>query len=409
VIPALVAAAHAFCGTYIGAPGASLTNRTSVVVIARAGEETTLTLAPDYAGDLTEFALVVPVPAGTTAEQIGTGDADAVDFLDQYSVPRGVAYTCDDLFTATSYGCATQLGCAAASSEFDGLASELGAAADDGVEVEASFAAAEYELVLLSAEDGDGLWAWLDDNGYAVPEGGEDVLQEYVDAGTWFLAARVRLDAAPEEGARLTPLTVRSTGEGAGLPIRIGTISAAGEQEVVVLFLDDDEVGVSNYPELSIRQECMWRGDDLGAAYEDQLADALVEVGGAGWVREYSWDLTQKCDPCTTQQVVDEDLLTAVGADPWEAHLTRMRVRYTPATAEEDLVFYETGRYGVTEQIRLVRYAEELESWFPLCDEGWVEDPGQCPAFASPGCAVPTVPAAGASLLAALVLARRRR
>src|SRR5262249_24951260 len=52
----------AFCGFYVGKADSSLFNEASQVILARDGRRTTLTMMNDYKGELTDFALVVPVP-----------------------------------------------------------------------------------------------------------------------------------------------------------------------------------------------------------------------------------------------------------------------------------------------------------------------------------------------------------
>ena len=54
--------AAAFCGFYVGKADSSLFNESSQVILARDGQRTTISMRNDYRGELTEFALVVPVP-----------------------------------------------------------------------------------------------------------------------------------------------------------------------------------------------------------------------------------------------------------------------------------------------------------------------------------------------------------
>jgi Na+-translocating ferredoxin:NAD+ oxidoreductase RnfD subunit len=53
---------RAFCGFYVSAAGTKLFNRASQVVLVRDGDRTVLTMASDFSGNPTEFAVVVPVP-----------------------------------------------------------------------------------------------------------------------------------------------------------------------------------------------------------------------------------------------------------------------------------------------------------------------------------------------------------
>ncbi len=404
----LSSSAHAFCGAFVGSAGSALENAGTVVVLAQDAGRTTLTLVPDVQGNVTEFGVVIPVPAGLSAASVRSAGGDALGLLDRYSVPRGVAYTCDSLWTASASsgsGCASPLGGEEAAATED----VSGARVDARVAVHAAFTVGVYELALVSAEDAGGLSGWLDTQGWSVPAGGEALLASYVDSGSWFLTARVALDGVPAERTDLTPLQIAYDGETWLLPIRLGTLSAAAEQEVVILAVADEELGISNFPEMAVETECMWRGDDLDAAYEAQIDAAVVDAGGAGWIREYSWTLATKCDPCTTEQPIDAESLASIGYSGTAPHLTRLRLRYDSSTVTEDVALYPTGRVGVTDQVRFVRYDEALEDWFPVCDEGWADDPGTCPDVVGAGCTTPVVPASGLVTLLALAMLRRRR
>src|SRR5262245_66604872 len=84
--------AQAFCGFYVAKADAKLFNKASKVVVARKGEQTAVTMASDYQGDLKEFALVIPVPTVVTKDQIKVVESAWVDHLDAYSAPRLVEY-----------------------------------------------------------------------------------------------------------------------------------------------------------------------------------------------------------------------------------------------------------------------------------------------------------------------------
>jgi hypothetical protein len=418
----LLPAAQAFCGTFVGAPGASLTNQSSQVVIARDGGRTTLTLAVDYAGDLAEFALVLPVPEVLGPEDVAVGDADLIQWLEAYGTPRAVAYTCEDLFDLqeTGPGCGYALGCASADMS---LAPAEAVFADDSVTVESSFSAAGYDMVVLSAEESADLFRWLRDNGYEVPRGGDAILQEYIDAGVYFLAAKVSLDAPPSGNTWLPPIRISYDADSLGLPIRIGTISADGAQEVLLHVLTDPntegEVGIANYPEVTPEAECMWKpeGDeDMAAWYGRQVDLAVAEGGGAGWIKEYSADLVPQtgtgyhCDPCTAEPAIPsaDGTFSPFGLPSDSAHLTRLRMRYDATTATEDLTLYASGILQAASQLRYISYVEELEFVYPVCGEGWVDEPGECPTEYVAGCTAPAR-ASGLGVLVALAALLRRR
>src|SRR6516164_6585673 len=91
VLPA-VGPSQAFCGFYVAKADARLFNKASKVVVARKGEQTAVTMASDYQGDLKEFALVIPVPTVVSKDQIKVLESAWVDHLDAYSAPRLVEY-----------------------------------------------------------------------------------------------------------------------------------------------------------------------------------------------------------------------------------------------------------------------------------------------------------------------------
>jgi hypothetical protein len=255
--------------------------------------------------------------------------------------------------------------------------------------VESAFTVADYQIVVLSAEESSDLFGWPGNNGYALPEGGNNILQNYIDSGTYFMAVKVLTDSAPGERLWLPPLQFSYSSEAMTLPIRIGTISADGAQEVVIYTITpSSSVGISNYPQIAVEDECMFKGslnDHYAAAVEKATATS------AGWILEHSWDMGQACDPCTGTDPFTVDEMAQLGfgsADTghygsYLGHLTRLRVRYTPEQATQDLVLYEVGDSAAMEQTRYIRYKEELEFLYPVCDEGFVDTPGECPQLTS--------------------------
>ena len=273
--------------------------------------------------------------------------------------------------------------------------------------------------------------AWLDGNGFALSERALPIVQEYIDAGQYFLAARIDLDAMPATAAYLTPLQFRYQSDAFSLPIRIGTTVAEGAQELVIYALtadSDGRVAVANYPETAIADECMLpEGTNDNAAWYATQLDAAYATGI--WLTEYAWS-PSGCDPCSSDPPSAE-VLTALGApvSGYGGFITRLRVRYLPEEATQDLVLYAT--HGTeSDQIRYITYEFELESTFETCGIGTPDEPGSCegqetqstdpgaepepdPAMVSAdcGCAAGGSGAGGASLLAGVVFCfgRRRR
>jgi len=171
---ALAEGASAFCGFYVSKADAKLFNKASQVVLVREGDRTTLTMVNDYQGDPKEFAVVVPVPTFIQREQIDIVDRAIVEHLDAYSAPRLVEYFDENPCAPKIY------------ERFDFSAVPRSAAVKEGkkalgVTIEAEYAVGEYDILILSAEQSDGLETWLLQNSYKIPAGAAKVLESYIN------------------------------------------------------------------------------------------------------------------------------------------------------------------------------------------------------------------------------------
>ena len=78
-----------------------------------------------------------------------------------------------------------------------------------GVKIEAEYTVGEYDIIILSAEQSDGLQRWLDENGYRTPPGASRVLASYIRQNVRFFVAKVNLKEQSKLGfSYLRPLQV---------------------------------------------------------------------------------------------------------------------------------------------------------------------------------------------------------
>jgi len=367
---------RAFCGTYVGGSG-ELYNSVSRVVLARFDGRTTITMANDITGDTTDFAVIVPVPNVPGADDVAVVDPDVIDRFDTYSEPREVSYRCEDFYNNESD--------ADTDSDTDSD-TDADTDSDTDVDVEAQYIVGEYDVVILSADESGNLITWLNDNGYAVPTASEALLQEYIDGGSNFFAAKVDADAEIESGDMLSPLQISYEADTWALPLRLGTLNSPGSQDLIVYTLNDysdGEAGISTYDEATVEDGCMYdhaeEHDSFESWYTDRLATAH-EQPGLNWVVEYSWG-NAGCDPCS-DAIPDGDDAVTVGVPEDRAHyseywLTRMHLRYAPQEVETALGFYHSG-IRQTRQQRYIQYDEVFEEFFEVCDVGWVEADQTC-------------------------------
>jgi hypothetical protein len=383
----LVASAYAFCGAYVGPAGDIPDNRSSRVVVAWDGTDTTVTMTADARDVPSDFAMLVPVPRGTTEEDVRVlSDPTALDVLDGYSAPRFVAYTCDTLHAGTASGvggCGGQAPAACNRSLEENLVAAVEQGFDDagvdvpGVEHLGSLLDGDLTADLLDAATGEALQEWLDGNGYGMAPGADALLDNYIDQGVHFLAIEV---TPSRRGDDIWVSPVQVVYEGVKvqqLPLRLGAVHGEDVQEVTLWVLSDPEDGaaaIGTYEEVIQEDDCMPApGVDVAEVLEATFDEAVAEHEGA-WVTEYSWPLANSCDPCPYDFADPSTAVEELGGVPFVSHVTRMRMRFTPELLDQDL-FWQFTRQTPMEQLRYVQHDGGLEGDFPICLEGWVEDP----------------------------------
>ena len=74
-----------------------------------------------------------------------------------------------------------------------------------GVAIEAQYTVGEYDILILSAKQSDGLVTWLRESGYRLPDGAERVVGSYLKQGMRFFVAKVNLAEQAKLGFELAP------------------------------------------------------------------------------------------------------------------------------------------------------------------------------------------------------------
>src|SRR5205814_6410407 len=141
---------------YVAKADTKLFNKASQVALVRLDDKTVMTMANDFRGDPKEFAIVIPVPTFLERDQIHVGDKALLDHLDAYSAPRLVEYfdydpcQMDRLERALAYSPIA----AQSAVKDDKRAKSL------GVTIEARYTVGEYDILILSANQSNGLETW---------------------------------------------------------------------------------------------------------------------------------------------------------------------------------------------------------------------------------------------------------
>jgi len=350
-----MAPALAFCGFFVGQADASLFNDASKVVMVRDGNRTTINMLNDYKGDLKAFALVVPVPEVLQKDQVKTPHRALFDRIDAYSAPRLAEY-----FDPNP--CARQFPREFARAAPIPQAKRRAAAQDLGVTIEAQYTVGPYDIVILSAEQSDGLETWLLQNGYRIPKGASRALAPYIKQDMKFFVARINLEEQEKTGSEfLAPLQFSFRSPRFMLPIRLGMINARGPQDLVLWVLTrNGRVETTNYRTVKLPANMdiptYIKADQkqdfrhfYRALFDEQAKREQYRVV----FTEYFWDMAW-CDPCAASPLSAQELRN-LGVD-WvtsarrsrfnsaaqPVRVTRLHVRYTPETFPEDLMLQET-------------------------------------------------------------------
>jgi hypothetical protein len=339
------------------------------VALVRDGERTAMTMANDFSGDMKEFALVIPIPTVLRREQIEVVDKAVLDHLDAFSAPRLVEYFDEDPCQLVMYDRMAAAPMAAGAPA---------PAARRGVTIEAQYTIGEYDILILSAKESDGLELWLQENGYKIPPGAGSVLGSYIKQQMRFFVARVNLKEQAKTGfTYLRPLRVEYESPKFMLPIRLGTVNAKGTQELFVFAITPKgRVETTNYRTVRLPSGMdvpVYVKQEFPAFYKAMFAEQVRREDMRAVFTEYAWDMGW-CDPCAADPLSNEELKKlgvswlepqaitppgAAAAAPPNApqpprpvrpfprggnapFVTRLHVRYDASHFPEDLAFQET-------------------------------------------------------------------
>lgn len=358
--------AQAFCGFYVAKADAELFNEASKVVMSRHNDRTVMTMANDFKGDVDDFAIVIPVPTVLKKSQVNVGDAKFIDHLDAYTAPRLVEYYDENpcrpevLYETMSMMSAPT------------MMRKGGAAMDDsakalGVTIEESYTVGEYDILILSAKESDGLFKWLNQEGYKLPKGADKVLRSYIKQDMKFFVAKVNLDEFESSGyTYLRPLQVAYESDKFMLPVRLGTLNSKGDQDLLLFTLTKKgRVEPTNYRTTKIPSDMdipLFVADEFGEFYKAMFAQSVKQENMKTVMLEYAWDMAW-CDPCAADPLPADDLrklgvwwledqykgrpqsqrrIMPPRGGAVDAYVTRMHVRYNAKTFPEDIMLQVT-------------------------------------------------------------------
>jgi hypothetical protein len=346
--------------------------------MVRDGNRNVVTMSSDFKGNVKEFAMVMPVPMVLKREQIHVTDNAIIEHLDSYSAPRLVEYfDANPCSPPIMYKMAPM----AASSIQMESADIHKRAKSLGVKIEAQYTVGEYDIMLLSAQQSDGLLTWLTEQGYKLPKGAKPVVGSYLKQNMKFFVAKVNLKKFNQSGyTRLRPIQIAYDYARFMLPIRLGTVNSQGQQELFIYALSrKGRVETTNYRTVKLPSEIeiptyIKSKNQFANFYRDMFRTQVKKEHNKAVFLEYAWDMNW-CDPCAADPLSNQEL-RELGvfwvndnnnspsttrrrplSQGQNVYLTRLHVRYDRQHFPEDLAFQNTGNRNNFQGRYIIRHA----------------------------------------------------
>jgi len=175
----------------------------------------------DYEGNAEDFAWVIPVPA----------------YPKLFSVQDDIFYELHELtkpIPPSSFGCGWGAGVPTPGLE-DG----------EGVHVWEENLVGIYHTATLSATDPNSLVEWLNDNGYAFPVEGQEILDYYVQKNWFFVAMKIQheetMNSSENYTGAIQPIGIMFFSDEMIYPLKISTLSAPSWGTEVLIYAFSDE------------------------------------------------------------------------------------------------------------------------------------------------------------------------
>jgi hypothetical protein len=214
------------------------------------GQET-LHLKSTYAGPASDFAWVIPVPA---YPKVRRSNWTLFGEAERATRPQLRLITGYKMGGLKGFG----IGCSASQS----LQPQQEAPATRVRHFE-SLDIRELHIDIVAAAESGGFLQWLRHQDYAIDEKAEPILQQYIDAKFYFVVAKIsrsnkwaeRKGLTETVSGGLTPLAITFATKEPFYPLAISAISAAEENELLLLTVAAHRLGPVQYESTRLTQE----------------------------------------------------------------------------------------------------------------------------------------------------------
>lgn len=248
-------------------------------LFAQNGDEVTAHIQINYYGDAQDFSWVVPVPG---EPRVSVGSDAVFSALTAATKPRfELEYKPDEGTCKQRPSSAS----GAPSASRAKAAPAAGAPAPQAdVEVVTQRQVGPYESAVLKSDDPDALKKWLTENGYEVPAKLAPEMAHYVGAQYYFVALKLQQDRTSGD---LQPIVLNYKAAKPGIPVRLASVAATPDMDVLVWVLGAHRAIPDNYNLTEINQariDWMNKGDN----YRQVVTEAMNESGGKAFVTDFA-------------------------------------------------------------------------------------------------------------------------
>ena len=181
-----------------------------------------------------------------------------------------------------------------------------------GVTIEAEYTVGEYDIVILSAKQSDGLETWLAENGYRIPKGASRRPPPLCPAGHEVLRRQGEPEGAKGDRPPLSatpPVRVRVAEVHAADPSRHG--ERKGSQDLLLYVLTrGGRVETTNYRTVKLPTGMdvpEYVKDDFARFYKSMFDTQVKAEKMRAVFTEYFWNMGW-CDPCAAEPLSHEEL-----------------------------------------------------------------------------------------------------
>ena len=258
--------------------GAVATSDAQEVILEQTETGTRTRYRVSYDGDAASFGWLIVVHGTVGEGDVTEADEAVFDTFREQSQPRVVSVSHQGSGQTSSGGCFARS--ARSDVALAGGSNSLADTGMAGVEVTAEGFAGPYAYQVLSAEDGAGLTAWLEERGLDLGAT-ETTLDTYIAEGGYsFVAVTLTPETAdtPEEGRTLPPLAIQSDSDVLQFPARMALTGMAEELRTTVWVIGDANAEVNTGWDSRALSWLQSQDSDASSAYDAALREAAAEA-----------------------------------------------------------------------------------------------------------------------------------